>query len=727
MPQNAKKTVFISHSSQDAAVAMAIVDELERRNIRCWIAPRDIRPGTNYAEELLYGITSCDAMIVLISANALNSTPVALEVERATNARKTIYPVRIERIELTGGLQFFLSLQHRIDLIGGLDQDAIDLLSESIQASKFPRSKSHNKINDLSTTKLVTMIGAAGVMAVSIFVMFYYASSVTERASDATTSGQSSSIATSNMHVDIWYAPDDGLALTNTPLANAYLQGFPVQAAPISVEIFDDKGNGRAQKVADTQVRPKMESGHQSFQVPVAVEPKTGSVCINFLGLDKSGASRRYYFTRHLFPLSSNKSVTTPKISEATPDVSCKILLGFTDIDDATAPLADYDQKQRIENGFSFAEIYHVGNPASNQTGFRITLYAIGGSNSAAEKNFVPDVTLFAYASDDGKNWRSYYKSDESLEFKTLRYEYIRRPAPKFLLVCAATFISKEKVFVVESGQYRRLGVEGQYNYSLRGNKSRGIHKTDQTCRGIDPANAQKPTHPVLPLEIAVPENSGGTFDRPEIQSLRNGRPVAYGPKLAGLRLGMSFDEAKRAAGALLPLGSAVTATSTLPGWHGKLFGEFFAVIDLQAQQSIVLASHPNVKALAGMWWGYRPFQKRMIDLKKFKQRLTDTFGSFSLSQNFTDYVAGSTSGPDARACGATTFDMPVQGWDSSESHITGRDLENSFFLMQITVPERPTDTPCGAKVSMVGRWPRNNPTFVVALENASALLALKK
>lgn len=41
--------VFISYSSKDKKVADAIVADMEQHNIRCWYAPRDIRPGDEWA------------------------------------------------------------------------------------------------------------------------------------------------------------------------------------------------------------------------------------------------------------------------------------------------------------------------------------------------------------------------------------------------------------------------------------------------------------------------------------------------------------------------------------------------------------------------------------------------------------------------------------------------------------------------------------------------------
>ena len=43
---------FVSHVSENRATALEIVEELECRGARCWIAPRDVHPGTPYHDEI---------------------------------------------------------------------------------------------------------------------------------------------------------------------------------------------------------------------------------------------------------------------------------------------------------------------------------------------------------------------------------------------------------------------------------------------------------------------------------------------------------------------------------------------------------------------------------------------------------------------------------------------------------------------------------------------------
>ena len=44
--------VFISHASEDREIAQAVCEAIEGRGVPCWIAPRDITPGKDYAQAL---------------------------------------------------------------------------------------------------------------------------------------------------------------------------------------------------------------------------------------------------------------------------------------------------------------------------------------------------------------------------------------------------------------------------------------------------------------------------------------------------------------------------------------------------------------------------------------------------------------------------------------------------------------------------------------------------
>jgi hypothetical protein len=75
--------VFVSYASQDAAVANSIVESLEQQGLKCWIAPRDVTPGSQYADEIVGAINDAKVVVVVLSEHAIASPHVGKEIERA--------------------------------------------------------------------------------------------------------------------------------------------------------------------------------------------------------------------------------------------------------------------------------------------------------------------------------------------------------------------------------------------------------------------------------------------------------------------------------------------------------------------------------------------------------------------------------------------------------------------------------------------------------------------
>jgi hypothetical protein len=107
--------IFISHSSKDKQAADAICHALEQNGIKCWIAPRDVNPGFEYAEELTKGIKNCKAFLLIFSKESNTSKPVSREIESAFRYEKTVIPFRIEDVEMRESLEYYLSNLHWLD------------------------------------------------------------------------------------------------------------------------------------------------------------------------------------------------------------------------------------------------------------------------------------------------------------------------------------------------------------------------------------------------------------------------------------------------------------------------------------------------------------------------------------------------------------------------------------------------------------------------------------
>jgi TolB-like protein/Flp pilus assembly protein TadD len=107
--------VFLSHASQDSAIALSVCEALERAGMTCWIAPRDVTPGAFYADEIVHAIDTARAIVLILSENAAASPHVLREVERAVSKRHPVISLRIDQAPLPVGLEYFLNTSHWLD------------------------------------------------------------------------------------------------------------------------------------------------------------------------------------------------------------------------------------------------------------------------------------------------------------------------------------------------------------------------------------------------------------------------------------------------------------------------------------------------------------------------------------------------------------------------------------------------------------------------------------
>lgn len=109
--------VFISHSSRDAAVAREVCVALETVGLRCWMAPRDIAPGRTWSKAIVEGLDSSRVIVLILSRHADASEEVLREVERASRTGKQVVTLRIEDVQPSGGLAYFLSATQWLDAV----------------------------------------------------------------------------------------------------------------------------------------------------------------------------------------------------------------------------------------------------------------------------------------------------------------------------------------------------------------------------------------------------------------------------------------------------------------------------------------------------------------------------------------------------------------------------------------------------------------------------------
>ncbi|MBR6022870.1 MAG: toll/interleukin-1 receptor domain-containing protein [Kiritimatiellae bacterium] len=75
-----REYVFVSYSTRDRERALTIRKHLESEGMPCWMAPRDIPAGSNYAYVIERAISGCGIFLVLVSPESVKSVWVNKEV-----------------------------------------------------------------------------------------------------------------------------------------------------------------------------------------------------------------------------------------------------------------------------------------------------------------------------------------------------------------------------------------------------------------------------------------------------------------------------------------------------------------------------------------------------------------------------------------------------------------------------------------------------------------------
>jgi hypothetical protein len=174
-PDRTRKTVFISHSSADHDAAQRICDLLEERGVPCWIAPRDIRPGQDYGEEIINALEETGALLLVLTDHANASRHVATEVSRAFSKGKTILPVRMANVMPSKGLELFVSSAHWVEAWqGGLEEKMSHVAGVLLGTPAQAPTPAKLTAAPAKRSKLIPTLAAAAavmVVAAAAFVM----------------------------------------------------------------------------------------------------------------------------------------------------------------------------------------------------------------------------------------------------------------------------------------------------------------------------------------------------------------------------------------------------------------------------------------------------------------------------------------------------------------------------------------------------------------------------
>jgi formylglycine-generating enzyme required for sulfatase activity len=126
--------VFISHSSTDKITADAVCAVLERNGLACWIAPRDVVPGAVWGSSIVDAIHSAKVMVLVFTGAADSSPQIQREVERAISKGLVVIPFRIEDVQPSGSMEYFISSSHWMDAFSEPLEQHLEALARVIRS-----------------------------------------------------------------------------------------------------------------------------------------------------------------------------------------------------------------------------------------------------------------------------------------------------------------------------------------------------------------------------------------------------------------------------------------------------------------------------------------------------------------------------------------------------------------------------------------------------------------
>ena len=108
--------IFISYSRKDSEQALALAEKLRACGMDVWMDQTGIEAATSWGKEIVGAIKECGAFCLLISASSLASRNVIKEVSLASQFKRTIIPIDLERVALTDDFHYPLAGVQRVKI-----------------------------------------------------------------------------------------------------------------------------------------------------------------------------------------------------------------------------------------------------------------------------------------------------------------------------------------------------------------------------------------------------------------------------------------------------------------------------------------------------------------------------------------------------------------------------------------------------------------------------------
>ncbi len=126
--------VFISHSHKDQRIAEELSSRLAVAGVKVWLAEKEVLPGDNWSLAVGKALQRSDAMVVLLSPDAVESPDVRREIAFAFASPRFEGRVVPVVVRPTGGIPWFLRTFPMIHLRGTRGQSLKRLAEKIVEA-----------------------------------------------------------------------------------------------------------------------------------------------------------------------------------------------------------------------------------------------------------------------------------------------------------------------------------------------------------------------------------------------------------------------------------------------------------------------------------------------------------------------------------------------------------------------------------------------------------------
>ena len=144
--------ICMIYSTKDKHIADMVCYVLEQNGFQCWIAPRDILAGKNYAVQINDAVKNASLALLIFSKNSMESEFANNEISVAFENNVPIISFKIDEHMPEGNMRFYLTFQHWLDAYPNPERILPTLVKDVGKLLDLRKSESDLKVlNDNST------------------------------------------------------------------------------------------------------------------------------------------------------------------------------------------------------------------------------------------------------------------------------------------------------------------------------------------------------------------------------------------------------------------------------------------------------------------------------------------------------------------------------------------------------------------------------------------------